>query len=437
MARRPRHLAAGVCLAAFAASPAVAQIAPPLAAAAANPGLSYLTPAPLRANNPLLQKSRDYTGIPLAGWMLYPEFLGEAIYNDNLALTSTQPRAAAGVHLHPDLYALHDNGLTKTELFASVDAYVYPGAPRDTQIGATVGAAETYAPTPDLTIKGQMQFDRLGGFASGGDVIGPNGVATPLIAPTQANRAQASAAVQKSFGRLFLGASVNVAGTRYDALETAVGSLSQSYRNSLVTTLTQRGGYWITPLLYGYAETSENWRQYAGAALQSHGYRAVVGAGSDRLGLFRGEAFAGYQTQFYQAPLPSAVASPVLGAKLYWYPTRALTVSASADATFTDSSNPTPLNPRGDPARDLSASLSASYQLHKRWSATAFASIDRAYYLGTSRIDTTYFGSTRLQYSISRSADATLSYTIVKANSNAAGGGYVDDIASLGALYHF
>ncbi len=431
-----KTLAAAACLLVFAASPAAAQIAPPLAAVA-DPSPSYLTPPARRADNPLLRKSRDYTGLPLAGWMFYPEFLAETIYNDNLALTSTRPRGAAGLRLHPDLYALHDNGLSKTELFAAADAYLYPGALGDNQITGTVGAAQTFAPTPDLTVKGQMQFDRLGGFASGGDVIGPNGAPTPLIAPSLANRLQASAGVQKGFGRMFFGASINVAGRRYDALETAVGSLSQNYRDSLVTTLTQRGGYWITPLLYGYAETSQNWRRYADNSLQSHGYRAVAGFGSDRLGLFRGEAFAGYQTQFYQAPLPISASSPVLGAKLYWYPTRALTLTAATDATFTDSSNPSPLNPRGDPARDVSGSLDATYQLHKRWSASAYARVDRAYYIGTPRVDTTYIGSTRLQYSISRSADATLSYTMVKVNSNAVGGGYVDDIASLGALYHF
>ena len=437
MASQFKILAAGACLAALASLPAAAQIAPPLAAAASDPAPSYLTPPPRRTNNPLLRKSRDYVGMPLCGWMFYPEFLAETVYNDNLALTATQPRAATGLRLHPDLYALHDNGLSKTELFAAADAFIYPSAPRDNQVAGTVGVAQTYAPTPDLTLKGQVQFDRLGGLAAGGDVIGPNGAPAPLIAPSQANRLQASAGVQKGFGRMFVGASVNVTGTSYDALETAAGALSQTYRNSLVTTLTQRGGYWITPLLYGYAETAENWRQYADNSLQSHGYRAVVGVGSDRMSLFRGEAFAGYQTQFYQAPLPMSAASPVLGARLYWYPTRALTLSAAADATFTDSSNPSPLNPRGDPARQISVSLNASYQLHKRWSASAYARLDRAYYIGTPRIDTTYIGSARLQYSISRSADATLSYTLVKVNSNAAGGGYVDDIASLGALYRF
>jgi hypothetical protein len=429
--------AVGAILSALGCAPAAAQSAPPLPAVAGDPEPSYLTPAPLRANNPLLQKTQEYQGIALSGWMFYPEFLAETIYNSNVALSSVQPRAEIGVNLHPDFYALRDAGLSKTEVYAAADAYLYPGAPRDTQLDGTLGVAETYTPTPDLTLKGQLQLDRLGGFADGGSVIGPGGTPTELIAPSQSNRIEGSAGAQKSFGRLFLGASVFSAATSYDPLATAIGSLSQTYRNSVVTTLTERAGYWISPLLYGYAETAENWRQYAGDALGSHGYRAVVGLGSDRLSLFRGEVFAGYQMQIYDPPLPGSAQTPVLGAKLYWYPTRALTLSAALDETFTDSSNPAPGNPRGDPARDISAALDANYQLHRQWSATAEGRVDRAYYIGAPRVDTTYSGSARLNYQLMRNVDLTLSNTFAKVDSNAVNGSYVDDIASLGARYRF
>ncbi len=429
--------AAGAMLSALAFAPAAAQSVPPLPAAAADPSPSYLTPQPLRANNPLLQKSQEYQGIALANWMFYPEIIASTIYNSNVALSGVLPRAETGVELHPDFYALRDVGVTKTEVYAAADASLYPGAPRDSQFDGTLGVAETYSPTHDLTLKAQLQLDRLGGFADGGSVIGPGGTITELIAPSQANRVEGSAAAQQSFGRLFLGASVAAAATSYDPLATAVGSLSQSYRNSVVTTLTERAGYWISPLLYGYAETAENWRQYADDTLGSHGYRAVVGLGSDRLSLFRGEAFAGYQMQFYGAPLPGSAQTPVLGFKLYWYPTRALTLTAAVDETFTDSSNPAPLDPRGDPARDVSATLDAIYQLHRQWSAAVEGRVDRAYYIGVPRIDTTYSGSGRLNYQLMRNVDLTLGNTYARVNSNAVGGSYTDDVASLGARYRF
>ncbi len=440
--RRPRSRrrignAALFALAALACAPASAQNIPPALAAAGDPAPSYLTPPPLRANNPLLHGSRDYEGIALSDWMFYPEFLGEAIYNDNPAQSSVRSPAAEGVHLHPDLYALRDSGIAKTEVFTSADAYLYPAAPRDNVYNGTFGVAETYALQPDLTIKGEAEFDRLGGFASGGSVLGPGGVALPLVAPSQYNQAQASLAVQKSFGRLFLGLSLTGVGARYDPLATAVGSLSQSYRDSFVTTLTERGGYWISPLLYGYVETAENWRDYADASLASRGYRAVAGLGSDRLSLFRGEIYAGYQRQIYDPPLPGAASSPVVGAKLHWYPTRALTLSAELDESFTDSSNPAPGNPRGNPARDLGAKVDATYQLHRSWWGTVELKADRDYFIGVARVDTTWIASTRIDYQLRRNVDLTLAYSYIRNNSNFVGDSYAQDLASLGALYKF
>ncbi|MDE3174928.1 MAG: outer membrane beta-barrel protein [Pseudomonadota bacterium] len=206
-----------------------------------------------------------------------------------------------------------------------------------------------------------------------------------------------------------------------------VGALSQANRGSLVATLTQRGG---SQLRGDVGELA----QYADQALRSHGYRAVVGLGSDRIGLFRGEAFPAIRCRSIRRRCrpppqarcwgPSSIGIPPARWRCRHERTRASPVPAPRRRSA----------PRGDPARDVSGALDATYQLHKRWSASAYARVDRAYYIGDPRIDTTYVGSTRLQYSISRSADATLSYTVVKVNSNAPGGSYVDDIASLGAL---
>ena len=422
---------------ALAASAAHAQNVPPAIAAAADPNPSYLTPQPLRADNPLLQKTKDYQGIALSDWMFFPEFLAQGVYNDNLALSSTNRRSAAGVELTPDVYAVRDTGVSKTEAYAAADAYLYPTAPRDNLYNGTIGVAQIDSPRPDLTIKAQAGVERLGGFAAGGEVLGPNGAPTPLVAPLQYNRATASTAVQKGFGRYFLGVSLSEAATSYDALATAVGSLSQTYRNSSVTTLTERGGYWVSPLLYSYVETAENLRAYADSALRSQGWRAVAGLGTDRFSLFRGEIYAGWQSQSYSPPLPGTASSPVIGTTIYYYPTRALTLTAAVDQTFTDSSNPTPLNPRGNPARDLSAKLDATYALHRSWWATAEGRVDRAYYLGSPRIDTTYIASGRIDYQLMRNLDIAASYTFVKVNSNALDGSYSDNVASLGGLYKF
>ena len=398
---------------------------------------SYLTPAPLRADNPLLKRSRDYTGINVSDWMLYPEFTAGGVYNDNLGLAPTKPVAALGARLAPDLLALRDVGPSRTIAFGSAEALLYPQAPRADTLTGRVGLSESYQISHDFLIKGEAEFDRVANLVYGGAVIGPGGSTASLIAPLQYDQAQASLAAQKTFGRFFLGVSVTTVNTDYDPLATSAGSLAQNNRDNLTTTLTQRGGYWISPLLYGYAETAENWRQYSGSQDGSQGFRAVAGLGSDRLGLFRGEIYAGYQQQYYAAAALGSAGSPVFGGKLYWYPTRAWTLSTSLDETFSDSSNPTPTNVRGAPAVVDTARLDATYQLHRQWSALGEVRFDRSRYIGSPRLDDAVSASGSVSYELARDINLSLGYSYVDVSSNATGGSYRDDIVNLGALYKF
>ena len=422
---------------AFLVSQAQAQTAAPPAAVAGSDQPSYLTPAPLRVSNPLLTQSRDYTGISVSDWLFYPEFMAAGVYNDNLTLAQSGRIGALGARLQPDVSAIRDSGISKTIIYGSADAQLYPGQPRDDTYDGRLAISQSWEVKPDLIVKGGVEYDRLSYLTGGGLIVAPSGVATNLAAPQQYQQLQSSAAVQKSLGRYFLGASINETQTNYDSLSTSQGSISQSYRDSSVFTLTERGGYWISPMLYGYAETAENWRQYVNDPFTSHGYRVVAGLGSDRIGLFRGEVYGGYQAQYYAASPIGAVVSPVLGGKLYWYPTRAVTLSGLFGKSFSDSSNPTPTNPQGDPAQITSAQLSANYQLDRRWSAQGSAQFDVSQYFGVDRIDRTWTTKLGVNREIARDLNINLDYTNVQVYSSAAGSSYSNNIVSLGALYKF
>ncbi len=416
---------------------ALAGIAGPAAAQTVTDAPSYLQPKPLRADNPLLRPGRDYIGMSIGDWMYYPRFLSGAVYDDNVLLTETHRVAAAGARLRPELQAVRDTGISRTSVDASLDARLYPGLPRGGAYEGHVALDQAFELQPDFTLKGHFEYGRLEYPASGGEVATPSGGVATLVSPQQGQQAQGSVAAQKAFGRVFLGASLAEVQTAYDPLATTAGTLSQSYRNSLVTTATERGGYWLTPMLYGYAEAAENWREYSGDPLGSHGYRGVAGLGSDRISLFRGEVYAGWQKQFYGAPLAGVAGSPVFGGKVWWYPTRAWTASVSLDETFSDSSNPTPSNPRGYPARVTTARATLDYQLSKLWSAQASERYDHSVYLGVSRIDDAWTAGVRLKYEVARNVQISLDYCYTRVNSDAAGSSYGDDILSLGGVYKF
>ena len=424
-------------LAVLVATPAGAQTAPPTPASASVDQPSYLTPIPIRDVNPLLTPSREYMGIPAAGWMFYPEALIGTFYNDNLMQTQTGRIGAAGVRLQGDIDARRVSGKSTTEAYGSLEGFLYPSKSSYDTFNGKVGLSQTWEVQPDLIIKGQAEFDRLSYLTVGGQLVTPGGGTAWLTAPQQSQQAQASLAVQKSFGRFFAGASLNETRTIYDSLSTSAGKLSQSYRDSLTSTITARGGYWFSPMLYGYAEAAENWRQYSNDPFNSNGYRAVAGLGSDRIGLLRGEIYAGYQRQYYQAPLSGMSGSPVYGGKIYYYPTRAWTLTASLDESFSDSSNPTPSNPRGDPARVTSAQLKSAYQLSANWSLNWVLRYDHSNYLGVSRVDDTLTSDLTLNVLVARNINVALDYTRIELTSNAPGASYFNNVVSLSGVYKF
>jgi len=398
---------------------------------------SYLSPSPLDSKNPLTHRSREYSGIAVSDWLLYPEFLLGAVYNDNLLQTQTHRTAGLGARLQADVTGVRDAGLSRTTVFGRADAYLYPDHGRENTYDGQIGVAQIWALQSDLTVKAQIEFDQASYLTFGGLVATPAGGAATLIAPQNYQQVQSSAAVQKSFGRYFVGVSLSEAATAYDSLSTSAGSFSQSYRNDSVTTLTERAGYWLTPLIYGYGEAAENWRQYVNDPFTSHGYRTVAGLGSDRISLFRGEIFAGYQEQFYQSAQLGAARSPVLGGKLYWYPTRAWTLSASLDETFGAANNPTPSNPLGDPARIMAAKLTAQYQLGRLWSAQGLAEYDVSRYLGIGRVDDTFVTGVSVNREIARNFNVNVDYKLLLNRSNAAGSSFINNILGGSAVYKF
>ena len=431
------RLVGGVALSVTMACGAAFAQSAPTSSSASDDTFSLLSPKPLASVNPLLQPSRDYRGLDFADWLFYPTFSAGAIYNDNLFLTARNHVSAIGTRLHPALIAERDAGIHKTTIYGDADARLYPDLAAANAVDARAGFSHIWEAQRDLVIKLQGQYDHKTLLTNGGLVLTPTGASGTLVGLQSYNQYQTAASVQKSFDWLFVGLAGGVVKTTYDQLDTTGGKLSQNYRDSLVTTVSARGGYWISPAFYAYTEAVGNFRDYADASYNSQGYRVVGGLGSDRISLFRGEIYGGYQQQIYDKALKGSLASPVFGGKIYWYPTRDWTVRASLDETFTDSSTPTPTNPLGNPARRTSARLSLSYQLARDWSASWFGGFDHSVYLGSPRLDDSYMTGANLTYGIYRNLGVTLNYTFIRVNSNAALSSYSCNVISMGATYKY
>lgn len=398
--------------------------------------LALLMPKPHAPSNPLLKPSREYRGIAAGDWMFYPSALVGVVYDDNLVWSTSKQVSAVGTRFRPRLVAVRDAGIHKTTVHGEVDARLYPSLTHNNTVNGQVGLEHAWEVERDFTIKMKADYEHKAFHISGGLVSTPSGVTT-LATPLQSDQLMASLTAQKSFGKAFVGGSVETRKTVYGPLDTPAGKFSQHYRDSFVNTATMRGGYWVAPTAYVFAEGSGNVRDYTSSAYASKGYRAIAGLGTDRLSLFRGEVFAGIQQQFYERHAVKTATSPVFGGKVFWYPTRALTVRLVVDQTFSDSSIPTPGNPGGYPQRVTAAQLNINYQFARDLHLAARVGHDSATYVGVARRDTAWRAGVSLSYDMYRNLGVVLDYDYTQLVSTAPNASYTRNAVTLSVKYQY
>jgi hypothetical protein len=398
-------------------------------------------PATIQRANPFEPRGREYAGLPVGDWLLFPSLFVGALVDDNVNQSSTSRTSSAGARVVPSLFAEANDGIHKTTLYGMLDGRLYAEASASNAdaVAARSGVIQTYEATRDLIFRGQADYTRQRDLFSTLGVdhsvtsLNPTGVGlSPTVNPQTYNQFSGSASVQKTLDRAFVSLTGSVVDIVYD------GGGTQPSPDGVVYTASGRGGFWFTPLLYAYAEPTVDQRRYATTIFNSQGYRAVGGIGSDQIGLFRGEVYGGYQAeQFDLAPLGS-VSSTVLGARLSYYPTRALTLRASVDESLgVTSLAPSPGVSSGTPTRLTTSLLQASYTIAPEWSANARFGYIRTQYVNNPRLDNAWTVGGTIEYSIWRNVNLTLDYQYTQLTSNAPGQNFSRNVGTLGAVYRY
>jgi hypothetical protein len=410
-----------------------------IGASVADDMLGLLSPKPMAERSLNDRPSREYTGIPFEGWMLYPNFLVAATYDDNLFQTSTNRVAAAGVNLHPTFLADRDAGLHHTILYLDGDINLYPGEPTGNTVNARTGFAQVWKAERDLTFRINGEYARRSDLYNNGSVISPSTaqVLGLQTGPQRSNVFTGSASGLKSFDRLFVGLAGTVVETTYDTLYTMGGPVSESYRNNVAYSVDGRLGYKITPVIYAFSQVTGNTRVVDDSLYNSQGYRIVGGLGSDRISLFQGEIYAGYQRQIFDAAQFGSPGNPVYGGKISWFPTRAWIVSASLDETYQDASSATVGNPLGSAAYVTSALVNINYAMSRSWNASVQGGYEDLSYISGGRRDHRWTTGATLTYEILRNFNVTFKYSFATIESNAPGGSFTRNQLTLGGAYKY
>ncbi|QGM47131.1 outer membrane beta-barrel protein [Methylocystis heyeri] len=409
------------------------------------------------SSKPMAQRSlrdnptRNYQGLPFEGWMLYPSLFLGGIHDDNIYLAQTQRVKGEGIQAIPTFIADRDRGVQHTKVFVNGSLNIYPGNWQGNLINGEMGVGHVWEVQRDLVVRLGAEYDINSDVYSNGFLYTPYGSAT-IKAPQRRNTVGGFVSAVKSFDKVFVGLSASAYETTYDSLFTSVGSLPQAYRDNLLGTATARLGYSFSPAVYSFVEGSANVRNYssetaygviapgvwtAGTFFNSQGYRVITGLGSDRISLFKGEIYGGFQQQDFATSILGTHSSAVYGGKVSWFPTRAWTVSLSLDEIFQDAALPLYSNPLGNSAFVTQATAIIQYAIAKEWNFLLRGGYANYRYLSGTRTDNSWTGNFTFNYEITRNLMATANYTFYQLESTAAGASYTRNVFGLGATYKY
>lgn len=163
-----------------------------------------------------------------------------------------------------------------------------------------------------------------------------------------------------------------------------------------------------------------------GVNRDSHGYRADAGVKLFLTHLLEGEAFGGYSTQTFNAPLQS-VNSFDFGARLNYYATELMTLHLTAARKLSDTTLA-----GASVSDDQSFGVSIDYELLRNLILQAGGGYTLSDYVGITRRDKYLEAHFNAKYLINRYLSADASYTYSQRHSNATGQDFTDNSVFLG-----
>ena len=272
-------------------------------------------------------------GINLGGFRLYPKFISENEYNDNIFYSETFIRDDFIFHLRPsvelnshwsrhalDLSIVSDIAYHATWETENWQDYFINLSGRLDVKRSSFATAKFY--------NGRLHEDR-------GDPDGQGGI-TPVVY----FKTGGTAGYQHAFNRLKFNVSNETYHLDYENGTNIRGAtIPNQLRNRLQNITTLRAGYEIYPAYEVFFSGEYNFIEYDskfdfwGLERSSTGYQVIAGIALDFTGKLIGDAYLGYVNQNYDDARLETLSDFTGGFSLTWLPTGLTTVKASLDRT--------------------------------------------------------------------------------------------------------
>ncbi|WP_029002492.1 outer membrane beta-barrel protein [Azorhizobium doebereinerae] len=443
--RRGARLAAALvlplpCLATVSALAEVVSVDAPSTTVFANDWGTF-GEAPKPRSGPPKPNERDYS-FQIGDWLVHGVANVGAVYNDNLYGTNTNRVGSWGFGVAPSLLAERNTGLFKTTLYGGLNADFYDSNSNADTVTGRAGLVNVWEIQRDLTWRAQFDYYRDVYYPGGAP--GTTGTSGPVASPEGMNQFFGSTGLHKDFGQMFADIGGSVTYTTYADPSAASGQVyNLTSPDGLIYTATGRIGYNLSPVIYVFVEPRLNWWQYTNSLFDSTGYRLVGGLGTDRISLFRGEIFAGYQSQDFGSASLGTVDSPVVGGAVSWFPTRDLTFKLTADQTIAVSTPSLAFSADNVGfydsyvTKNTAVGLTGTYTINRQWSSNAGLTYTHSDYVGQPRVDDQYGATVGVTYMMLNNWGINLSYTYTNVDSNIPTDSYTQNVTRISARGQF
>ncbi len=416
-----------------AALPAVAAALSPTVARADQ--IFVTSTAPIDANPSAGRKpstgkaTRDDGSVTIGDVLFNGNLIAGGVYNDNLYSSRFNKVSDVGFNIAPNFTLRRDVGVHSTTVTGNWNSQLYTNNSNANVNTGALAMSHVYEVQRDLIVF-------LQGHVSRNQNLAPFQAIDPKIQlePSYYNEEYFSGSVEKSFDRFSIGGGASIVAQQYQSFsDTAGNRFSARGLDGTNTTVTGRFGYAVTPLIQAYIQPSYNWQTFQNSALNAQGYSIVGGLRSDRIGLFRGDIFGGYQTQRVDLTGQSS-SGPTFGGAVSWYPTRDLTFRASLSQSYGLTSG---VAFQGSTARSTVASLSATYEFSRTMTSTASLSYSESSFGQTALQQQTWTAGAQVNYMFTSHLGVNAGYTFTRVSYSLGYGGYDRNLITLGASGRF
>lgn len=281
------------------------------------------------------------SGITVGDVIILPSISIGTIFNDNVYLSNTNTTSGWGFGVQPDVSIKRYTGINNTTLSLYGNLLNYVDVPNANLYTGGARLSDVYEVERGLTVsyRGDVarRQDQQGAYSATG--VG-SGITSLNVEPITYLTYSSSLDVNKDFNSAFLTGGVGFVGYDYNNAQTTNGiTISQSYRNLFEYYGHARAGVRFLSNFYAFVEPGVTQYQFTGSSSNATGYSVVGGVGTDRLGLFGGEVFAGYQSVGYGTTTAGNrdESGATFGGRVSWTPTRDLVGTVFASQSFTPS----------------------------------------------------------------------------------------------------